>query len=117
MGGFYLPNHRLIFRGVADFRYDPDCVLPVVLWEITPECLIALDRLEGYPTLYDRRKINGNWIIYDMNGDKGNLRHPSSGYYDMIESGYKDFGLDDWYLRAAREDASYNEAKRKEVAV
>ena len=27
MGGFYLPNHRLIFRGVADFRYDPDCVL------------------------------------------------------------------------------------------
>ena len=20
MGGFYLPNHRLIFRGVADFR-------------------------------------------------------------------------------------------------
>jgi len=117
MGGFYLPNHRLIFRGVADFRYDPDCVLPVVLWEITNECLIALDRLEGYPTLYNRRKINGNWIIYDMNGDKGNLRHPSSGYYDMIESGYKDFGLDDWYLRAAREDASFNEAKRKEIAV
>jgi hypothetical protein len=52
-----------------------------------------------------------------MNGDKGNLRHPSSGYYDMIESGYDDFGLDDWYLRAAREDASYNEEKRKEVAV
>ena len=30
LGGFYLPNHRLIFRGVADFRYDHDCVLPVV---------------------------------------------------------------------------------------
>ena len=111
MGGFYLPNHRLIFRGVADFRYDPDCVLPVVLWEITHDCLKALDRLEGYPTLYGRRKINGNWIIYDMNGNKGNLRHPSSGYYDMIESGYGDFGLDDWYLRAAREDASFNEAR------
>jgi hypothetical protein len=73
MGGFYLPDHRLIFRGVADFRQDHDNILPVVLWEITHDCLRALDRLEGYPTLYDRRKINGEWMIYDMNGPKGIL--------------------------------------------
>ena len=105
MGGFYLPDHRLLFRGVADFMHDPDMVLPVVLWEITPDCLRALDRLEGYPHLYDRRKINGDWLIYDMNGSKYDIGKPSSGYYDMIEQGYKDFGLDDWYLRAARKDA------------
>jgi len=99
LGGFYLPDHRLTFRGVALM------VLPVVLWEITHDCLRALDRLEGYPTLYDRRKINGDWLIYDMNGNKGALATPSSGYYDMIEQGYKDFGLDDWYLRAAAKDA------------
>ncbi len=105
MGGFYLPDHRLIFRGVADFRQDRDNILPVVLWEITQDCLRALDRLEGYPTLYDRRKINGEWMIYDMNGAKGNLHTPSSGYYKMIEEGYKDFGLDDWHLRVALRDS------------
>ena len=105
MGGFYLPNHRLVFRGVADFRKDVDMVLPVVLWEITHDCLRALDALEGYPHLYDRRKINGDWLIYDMNGDKGDIREPSLYYYDMIEQGYRDFGLDDWYLRAALKDA------------
>lgn len=105
MGGFYLPDHRLIFRGVADFRHDSDMVLPVVAWEITINCLSALDRLEGYPRLYDRRKINGDWFIYDMNGDKNELYTPSGGYYNMIEQGYRDFGLDDWYLRAAAKDA------------
>jgi len=105
MGGFYLPDHRLTFRGVADFRHDSDMVLPVVLWDITHDCLRALDRLEGYPHLYDRRKINGDWFIYDMNGDKNELYTPSGGYYHMIEQGYRDFGLDDWYLRAAAKDA------------
>ena len=47
MGGFYLPNYRLIFRGVADFRADADAILPVVLWEITEDCLKSLDALEG----------------------------------------------------------------------
>ncbi len=107
MGGFYLPNHRLVFRGVADFRKDQDCVMPVVLWDITFDCLMALDRLEGYPHFYDRRKINDTWLIYDMNGDKGGLEVPSNSYYDMIESGYKHFGLDDFWLRSAKEDASY----------
>jgi hypothetical protein len=105
MGGFYLPKHRLVFRGVADFRQDVDMVLPVVLWEISHDCLRSLDALEGYPHLYDRRKINGEWLIYDMNGDKGAIREPSMHYYDMIEEGYKDFGLDDWYLRAASKEA------------
>ena len=101
MGGFYLPNNRLIFRGVADFRADADAILPVVLWEITEHCLEALDMLEGYPDFYDRRKVNGDWITYDMNGNKSSLRKPSGGYYHMIEQGYKDFGLDDYYLRSA----------------
>lgn len=107
MGGFYLPNYRLVFRGVADFRKDQDCVMPVVLWDITFDCLLALDKLEGYPHLYDRRRINDTWLIYDMNGDKGGLQAPSKSYYDMIESGYKHFGLDDFWLRSAKEDASY----------
>ena len=105
MGGFYLPNYRLIFRGVADFRADADAILPVVLWEITEDCLKSLDALEGYPHLYDRRQLNNGWWIYDMNGNKSHLRPPSGGYYHMIECGYRDFGLDDYNLRASLRDA------------
>ena len=105
MGGFYLPDHRLMFRGVADIRHDRDSVLPVVAWEITHDCLRALDKLEGYPRLYDRRKVNGDLWIYDMNGNKGEINKPSNFYYDMIKEGYEDFGLDDYFLRSALCDA------------
>tara|TARA_R100001510_G_C7542456_1_gene129450 strand:+ start:102 stop:530 length:429 start_codon:yes stop_codon:yes gene_type:complete len=115
LGGFYLPDTRLIFRGVADIRKDIDCILPVVLWEITQHCLNSLDQLEGYPRLYNRYKINGDWIIYDMNGDKNSLGAPSDFYYDMIAQGYKDFGLDDYWLRAAQEDASYFAQSQKDL--
>ena len=104
LGGFFLPNHRLVFRGVADYVYDYDCILPVVLWEITHDCLKALDKLEGYPTLYNRVKINEHrWWIYDMN-DKSRTATPSRHYYNMIEQGYKDFGLDDYQLRSAKRE-------------
>jgi len=109
MGGFYLPNHRLIFRGVADFRADKDAILPVVLWQITDDCLAALDMLEGYPDHYDRRVINREWIIYDMNGNKNHLYKPSGGYYNMIQDGYKYFGLDDYNLRSAKRDAELSD--------
>lgn len=104
LGGFYLPDTRLVFRGVADIMPDRNKVCPVVLWDITEDCLRALDRLEGYPTLYGRRKINCGWLVYEMN-DKTRTSPPSSHYYEMIEQGYKDFGLDDWHLRSARVDA------------
>ena len=103
LGGFYLPNYRLVFRGVADIVPDETSVCPVALWDITPKCLEALDRLEGYPTLYGRELLNGGWITYQMR-DTTRTSPPSAFYYDMIEQGYKDFGLDDWHLRAAKFD-------------
>ncbi len=59
----------------------------------------------GFSTLYDLGKSNNDWLIYDMNGKKGDLGQPSKYYYDMIAEGYRDFGLDDWYLRAAAKAA------------
>lgn len=104
LGGFYLPNYRLIFRGVADIVPDQDSVVPVVLWDITPKCLEALDRLEGYPNFYTRKHLNGGWLTYLMN-DKTRIGAPSSHYYEMIEAGYREAGLDDWHLRAAALEA------------
>jgi len=51
-----------------------------------------LDKLEGYPHLYNRRKINTDWIVYEMN-DKSRTSPPNGGYYKMIEDGYKDLAL------------------------
>ena len=104
MGGFYLPNYRLVFRGVADIVPEDGGVVPVVLWSITGKCLQALDRLEGYPHLYTRRKINHGWLTYMMQ-DKTQISKPNHNYYRMIEEGYKDFGLDDGALSQASDDA------------
>jgi len=104
LGGFYLPDTRLVFRGVADIVPDTETICPVVLWDITLDCLRSLDNLEGYPHFYNRRKINTDWIVYEMN-DKTRTSPPNGGYYKMIEDGYKDFGLDDYKLRVALSEA------------
>jgi hypothetical protein len=106
LGGFYLPNHRLVFRGVADYEHHTDFILPAVMWEITDDCLKELDKLEDYPRLYNRTKIKEHrFWIYEMN-DKGYTKPPSRDYYVMIEQGYKDFGLDDHQLRVAEREAN-----------
>jgi len=104
LGGFYLPDTRLVFRGVADIVPDTETICPVVLWDISLDCLRSLDNLEGYPHFYNRRKINTDWIVYEMN-DKTRTSPPNGGYYKMIEDGYKDFGLDDYKLRVALSEA------------
>ena len=109
LGGFYLPNHRLVFRRYADFEYNSNHILPVVVWEITGDCLKELDKLEDYPRLYNRKKISerGFWI-YNMN-DQSGTKPPSDEYYRLIEQGYKDFDLDDYQLRVARHEAALND--------
>jgi len=106
LGGFYLPGYRLVFRGVADIVPDEGSVVPVVLWDITDDCLAALDRLEGYPNLYTRKIISGGWLAYMM-VNKSREAAPGEHYYRMIEQGYRDAGLDDWHLiKAARDSAA-----------
>ena len=68
----------------------------------------SLDHLEGYPTLYNRRKINGGWLVYEMN-DKNYVGPPSQHYFDMIQEGYRDFGLDDYNLRTAAYESGKTE--------
>tara|TARA_R110000868_G_scaffold255920_4_gene512610 strand:- start:252 stop:683 length:432 start_codon:yes stop_codon:yes gene_type:complete len=107
LGGFYLPNYKLVFRGVADIVPDRDSVVPVVLWSITSNCLSALDRLEGYPKLYNRKKINNGWWVYTMN-NKQTIAKPSDHYLYMIQDGYRAFDLDEWHLLAAASESGYD---------
>ena len=61
-GTFYMPNYRLVFRRVADITKSEGNKVPIGVWKITKQCEIALDRYEGYPTLYRKEYISLNEI-------------------------------------------------------
>jgi hypothetical protein len=101
IGRVDIPDYRLVFRGVADVEESIGDVLQTVMWDITPECEIALDMLEGYPTFYGKKYIDvqiGSKIyeamIYQMIGDRFDYSSPGSYYQTMLEEGYQDHGLD-----------------------
>lgn len=102
-----LKDYTLTFKsnyrgnGVATIIPSPGSVVPGALWQITKPCLMALDRYEGYPRLYDRCDFE----VIDSYGEKikamsyymvGSLivAKPSNVYYKTIKQGYLDFGLE-----------------------
>ena len=99
LGAAELPGYELAFRTHADITVTPDSCMEVVLWEITDECLAALDQLEGYPHYYTRYEVDvfhdNAWkraLVYKMN--YGDLEMPSAGYLRMLVEGYSDHGCD-----------------------
>ena len=110
IGGMMLKGWRLVFRGVADIIPDPNCSVPVGLWQITDECEASLDIYEGFPRLYRKEYIQeGDMTLmaYVMNNDS--LAMPSKGYLDGIADGYKDFRFDHAPLIDALKFTSDNE--------
>jgi hypothetical protein len=100
LGRYDLPDHRLVFRGVADVVYSQGDTLQTVLWDITRNCEEALDILEGYPHLYDKKEvpiefmnINDYAMIYYMVNPYV-PSHPSITYQEMLKEGYYDHSLD-----------------------
>ena len=70
-----------------------------VLWELDDDQLAQLDRREGYPTYYDRKKVvveSGGrswdaWMYFMVDGHP--TAPPPDSYYKMITSGYTAFGV------------------------
>lgn len=94
-----LLGHRFRFSGPADVQVDRRDYVDGVLWDITEDCLQALDILEGYPHYYDRKyttvEFEGVFVdamVYFML--PGNRNHPpSSGYFNTVLEGYTEFGV------------------------
>jgi gamma-glutamylcyclotransferase (GGCT)/AIG2-like uncharacterized protein YtfP len=109
-----LVDHTFRFAGPADVVKYKGSFVHGVLWTITDECLASLDILEGYPYFYNRRHrpvwFNGRVVhalVYFM--QPGNLDSPpSSGYFDMVEEGYRDHGVPVDQLYHAREASRDN---------
>jgi len=117
LGSARLNGYQLIFRGsktgaVATIEKRKGSSVPVLLWEITARDEEALDRYEGYPTLYRKEtvkvRLSGQWVqamVYIMNEGRP-LGIPSRYYYDIIWQGYTEAGFDTAILsKAVRESA------------
>lgn len=99
LGPAELDGYELVFRGCADIRAREGTTMEGVLWDITDDCLAALDVLEGYPTYYTRYDVpvfhEGAWktaMVYKMN--YGDIFPPSAGYLRMLFEGYSEHGVD-----------------------
>jgi gamma-glutamylcyclotransferase (GGCT)/AIG2-like uncharacterized protein YtfP len=112
VGKAEINNMQLLFRGphesaVATIEPRKGSCVPVLVWEITPEDEAALDRYEGFPTLYRKETVNvklgGKTIkamVYIMNEGRP-LGMPNCHYYSIILEGYKVVGFDVDILRTA----------------
>ena len=103
VGTSMVKGWELEFRGVATIVPKPDTEVPVLLWELDPRDIPALNRYEGFPHLYRQSEIdvelNGKTVkgmAYLMN--RGQISPPSQGYMQTIWDGYKANGMDTSYL-------------------
>ena len=98
----YKLTFRGIYKGVANIEPCKGKEVPIVLWEITEDCEMALDMYEGYPRLYEKREVKvkiGNKVkktmVYVMTEEYTNKPSlPTDYYYNVIAKGYQDNGLD-----------------------
>jgi gamma-glutamylcyclotransferase (GGCT)/AIG2-like uncharacterized protein YtfP len=100
LGKAVLYGHEFRFARHADIIENPEYNTHGVLWEITPDCEMALDALEGYPTYYLKKIVNifynGNIVkamVYYMTGENID-EYPSDGYLEMLMEGYQEHGVD-----------------------
>ena len=112
LGSATLKNQNLLFCGQPDHSFATIKTMagkevPIGLWEISARDERALDRYEGYPHFYhktvlpaalDGEEVHAMVYIMDLAMPAG---LPSVMYYDIVEKGYRDCGLDTAYLKEA----------------
>jgi len=103
-GALSLGHARLVdrifrFATHADVVKCPGSYVDGVLWTIDDFHLNALDRLEGYPYYYNRRRLrvahNDRIVMaetyYMQPGNLDSL--PSQSYFDMVVEGYNQHNI------------------------
>ncbi len=116
VGAVEVPGYQLLFRGqngsaVATIEPVDGCIVPALLWEITPRCEEALDQYEGWPRLYRKEWITVTFgeketdaMVYIMiEGPAVGI--PGRGYLGTILQGYESAGFDRAVLERAVADS------------
>ena len=116
-GSGVIKNYELTFwggwrgNGVATVIPNSGTDVPVGLWEISANDEKNLDVYEGWPHLYRKENIDvvlddGSVVtgmVYIMNEGHHVPTLPSATYFSTIASGYRSFGFDLGFLKAARD--------------
>lgn len=106
-----LEGYQLNFNQVADIVEDKRAAVWGAIYTVSPRDIKSLDLYEGYPRLYDKLDVEVaddqgktyRAFVYVMTA-KG-CREPSEGYYQIIEEGYRDWGLNFYPLRQALKES------------
>ena len=122
IGATELKNYRLAFRGskagaLATIEKAKGCVVPALLWEISPQDEPALDRWIGVPELYRKAAIKVrrddalvDALIYILIRGKPQNK-PSAFYYSTLLEGYRAAGFDADILKAAVQDCDQDASR------
>lgn len=116
-----LKGWKLIFNIHADIIYtgNENDFVPVVVWKIADSDWDMLDMYEGYPSYYIKETVkvildNGeveDAVVYVMANDRKGICPPYQYYFDGIEIGYIENGIDVEYLYEALEHSYENETE------
>lgn len=103
-----LKSYKLVFNELADIiQHDEDHVLGA-LYVISKQDLEELDRLEGFPDLYDRIVVEvededgGKYDAYAYSMVEKDLEDPPEHYYKILLEGYEDWDLPKYNLEKAK---------------
>mgnify|MGYP002627281685 FL=1 len=122
-GASVIYGYRLLFKqsmtgAYATIEQDANSCVPVVIYRISAEDELRLDRFEGYPKYYYKRdfllpvwglngrkkKLRRNCIAYIMH-EYRMLGEPGEEYFDLLDRGYEHWGFEKTILRKAMEDS------------
>ena len=125
-----LKGYQLVFNFHADVikTSNENDFVPVVVWNIADVDWDRLDMYEGYPSYYIKETVNvildngksEKAVVYVMANNRKGICPPSRGYFECIEKGYIDNGIDVEYLYEALEyslanETEYNKYKTREL--
>ena len=125
-----LNGWKLVFNYHADVirTYKKNDVVPVVVWDIADADWSRLDMYEGYPSYYVKETVNvilengetEKAVVYVMADNRKGICRPSKDYFECIETGYIENGIDVKYLHMAltyslNHETEYNKYKTKEM--
>ena len=122
IGTSELKNYRLAFRGsragaLATIEKAKGGSVPALLWEISLQDEVALDRWIGVPELYRKATIKVrrddalvDALIYILISGKPQNK-PSAFYYSTLLEGYRAAGFDADILKAAVQDGDQDASR------
>ncbi len=98
LGRASLPGYELAFSGVATVRPRSGARTWGVLWTVSADGLRRIDRFEGFPDSYNRRRVTVEWqdrpaeawVYLFKIEDDDDIASASSFYYHDIAEGFRE---------------------------